>query len=545
MFNSTTVLGRTFSTVSSFSSSSESFYFWVDKSADFKNLEPGTVVAVKEGDDICFAVIEGIEENMDYSTPLEAFASHNFGDANYDNKTDRFVCQAVRAKILKWLSGSVRPVSGEKKVLLSTALGLKYAFGIPEKGVPVGFSSTPTGNTCGQASLVRLPDSYLFGVEAQGINIGGQTGYAKTNLALNVALLSLFNLDDFCVIGINVKGEDLLWLDKINPDLSNDDKNMWKSLGLTAISWLNFELFAPAGISLRRDGKEQSFLLSWKDIRYELNLLFSESKEDENARILVSHIAGMEDVESFDDALKILSDWQTLADNNGNVPGRHHAFTIRKVIKMLESLCSRKFINKTFKKPVFPDLLKVIKPKSFITFDLNDSLMTSTAQKIIFQKILFQVRELLENKILNEKTGVKRVLFFVDELSKYAYRSMSSESFLSGVKSGVKNIAERGRFAGLSLLGVEQYPSQIDDNILSNMSTQFLTRLKSKELSNEIYKYYPKEFVRSVSRLNKGIALLDHDTFPEPLFIRFPRSICATSAPDEKIKPKNVSFGIG
>ncbi len=543
MFERSAVLGKTFSTVSSFSSTVDEFFFWVDKDSKPEFLEPGVVVSIPIDSDICFAQVVGISENMDYSNPLEAFASHNFGNAKYESKTDRFVCQAVRCKILRWKSGAVKPVSGERTVYLASKDGFKFAFGFSD-GVPIGFSTTPTGNINFQSCLVTLPDQYLFGKEAQGINIGGQTGYAKTNLALNVALLSLKFLDDFCVIGVNVNGEDLLWLDKINPELSKEDLLLWKELGFSNLSWLNFVLFAPAGISLRSDGVETTFKLSWMDIKDELNLLFSESKDDENARFLLYHLASIPEVQSFSDAVNMLLEWEDAADRNKIVPGRHHPSTIKKVLKILKNLSSQPFINESFKKRAFPDLASVIKPKCFITFDLNDVLLSSNAQSIIFQKLLTEVRFLLENNLLFEKTRVKRVLIFVDELSKYAHRGLSTENFLSGVKYGVKNIAERGRFAGLSLLGVEQYPSQIDESVLQNMATRFFTRLKSKELSSELYKFYASDYVKAVSRLNKGIALLDHDTFPEAFFIRFPRSFCATSKPPEKRDVKKVVVGV-
>jgi len=544
MYDNSTPVGKTFSTTSSYSSTVDSFHFWVDKQTDFKKLEPGTVVAVNDGLDVCFAVVEGLQENMDYSNPLEAYASHNFGDANYESKTDRFVCQAVGAKILRWSSGTIKPVSGEQKVYLANSRGVKFAFSISDKGIPIGFSTTPAGTLNNQSCKIILPDNYLFGKEAQGVNIGGQTGYAKTNLALNIALLSLYNLDDLCIIGINVKGEDLLWLDKINPELTEFDKQLWKSLGITDLKWLNFKIFAPAGISLRKDGKEISFALSWEDVKYDLNLLFSESKEDENALFCVSHIASLPEVQSFTDALNLLAEWEDAANRGAKVPGNHHLFTIKKVIKHLRSLSRQSFINENFKKQTFPELLKHIKPKTFITFDLNDVLLSSHAQRIIFQKVLNKIKYYLESKELKDKTGVERVAVFIDELSKYAHRRMSSESFLAKVKLGIKNIAERGRFSGLSLLGVEQYPSQIDENIIENMATRFYTRLKASELSSELYKYYAKDYTRAISRLDKGIALLDHDTFPEPLFVRFPRTLCATNYAKPKNNPKNLLLGV-
>ncbi|MBR9678971.1 MAG: hypothetical protein GON13_01780 [Nanoarchaeota archaeon] len=544
MLDESVVLGRSFSTAQAHSSTVDSFSFWVDSNTDFKMLEPGTVIAVQEEDDVCFASVSEVRENMDYSSPLEAFASHNFGDACYESKTSRFVCQVVVAKILRWKSGAVKPVSGERVVHPADVDGVRFAFGIVD-GVPAGFSTTPAGRINNQSCLVRLPDQYLFGMEAQGINIGGQTGYAKTNLALNIALCALKEFDDLCVVGVNVKGEDLLWLDTLNPDLTSDDLILWKGFGFTGLDWLNFVLFAPAGISLRKDGFARDFKISWSDVKYDLNLIFSESRDDENARNLVSHLSSISFITSFEEAVVKLEEWVVLAENGDKVPGNHHLSTIQKVLRRLGSLSNKRFVNRNFRKSSFPDLLSIIKPKSFVVFDLNDALMTSTAQKIIFQKLLQQLKWGLESKNLQEKTGVKRVVVFVDELSKYAHRSLGSDSFLAGVKSGVKNIAERGRFAGLSLLGVEQYPSQIDDSILENMSTRFFTRLKSKELSNEIYKYYAKDFLKSVPRLDKGVALLDHDTFPESLFIKFPRTLCATSKPVKKKDVKNLVIGVG
>jgi DNA helicase HerA-like ATPase len=544
VFDEKTVLGKTFSTASAHSSGVGSFFFWLDSKADFSLLEPGTVVAVQDSDDLCFASVSEIKENMDYSSPLEAFASHNFGDARYESKTNRFICQVVHAKILRWRSGAVKPVSGERKVHLASLEGVKFAFGIG-RGVSAGFSTTPAGRLTKQSCLVKLPDEYLFGKEAQGINIGGQTGYAKTNLALNLALCALHDLDDVCVVGVNVKGEDLLWLDELNPELTSEDLSLWKGFGFDSLSWLNFVIFAPAGISLRKDGVPNDFKISWSDVKYDLNLLFSESREDENARNLVSHLASLSSITSFEDAILKLEDWMSLAEKARPVPGNHHLSTIQKVLRRLSNLSKKRFVNRNYRKSSFPDLLSVIKPKTFVTFDLNDALLTSTAQRVIFQKLLSILRESLESKALPEKTGVNRVVVFVDELSKYAHRSLGVESFLAGIKSGVRNIAERGRFAGLSLLGVEQYPSQIDDAVLENMSTRFFTRLKSKELSNEIYRYYAKDFLRSVPRLDKGVALLDHDTFPESLFVRFPRTLCATSKPKKKVDAKKLVIGVG
>lgn len=541
MFHKDKPIGKTYSTVSE-SSTVDELNFWADKNVNPKFLEPGTIVAIPVNSDVCFAIIQSVKENMDYNHALEAYASHNFGDSTHETRTERFSCVTVKAKILNWASGEVKPVSGERTVYLADSNGVKYAFGVPIKGVPVGLFTTPAGKLTTQSTIIRLPDEYLFGKEAQGINIGGQTGYAKTNLALNICLTSLHELDDLCVVGINVKGEDLLWLDKINPELTSDDWELWKLLGVTDLNWLNFELFAPAGTSLRNDGFAKSFKISWEDVKYELNLLFSESKEDENARNLVTHLAAL-NINSFEKALEKLYEWEELADRGGRVPGGHHSATIKKVIRKLKSLMNKNFINPNWQKKSFPNLIEIIKPKSFITFDLNDALISSSAQKIIFQKIITQLKLLLEDNTLQEKTGVRRVLVFVDELSKYAHKSLSSGSFLVGIKSGLKNIAERGRFAGLSLLGVEQYPSHIDDSILENMSTRLFTRLKSKELSNEVYKYYAKDFLKAVTRLNKGVALLDHDTFPEPLFIKFPRTLVANTN-DNKVNIKDIPFGV-
>ncbi len=166
MFDREKILGKTFSTAQAHSSTVESFYFWVDSSAEALMLEPGVIVAVADGNDVCFASVGEIRENMDYNSALEAFASHNFGDASYESKTNRFVCKVVTANILRWVSGAVKPVSGEKSVYSASPEGVRFAFGI-NGGVPVGFSTTPAGRFNDQSCVIKLPDEYLFGKEAQ------------------------------------------------------------------------------------------------------------------------------------------------------------------------------------------------------------------------------------------------------------------------------------------------------------------------------------------------------------------------------------------
>ena len=119
----------------------------------------------------------------------------------------------------------------------------------------------------------------------------------------------------------------------------------------------------------------------------------------------------------------------------------------------------------------------------------------------------------------NFETFPSRVAIFVDELNKFA---PSTKSAYSPIKNFLIEIAARGRSIGLSLIGAEQFASQIDEEILGNCSTYLIGKTDNVELSNKFYKKLSEGLQKRVENLKAGQLVLVHEAIRVPIFIRYP-----------------------
>jgi DNA helicase HerA-like ATPase len=96
--------------------------------------------------------------------------------------------------------------------------------------------------------VVYINYHFLDGTEGAHVSISGMSGVAtKTSYALFL-LYSIFNkVQDQRIRGLifNVKGKDLLWLDKKNKNLSSEDEKALKKLGLKAEPFKEVKFYVP------------------------------------------------------------------------------------------------------------------------------------------------------------------------------------------------------------------------------------------------------------------------------------------------------------
>jgi Predicted ATPase len=141
---------------------------------------------------------------------------------------------------------------------------------------------------------------------------------------------------------------------------------------------------------------------------------------------------------------------------------------------------------------------------------------------MVFFSILSDLSSILESKKQGDpdlRTFPSRVAIFVDELNKFA---PSTRGAYSPIKNFLIEIAARGRSIGLSLIGAEQFASQIDEEILGNCSTYLIGKTDNVELSNKFYKKLPEGLQKRVENLRAGQLVLIHEAIKVPIFIRYP-----------------------
>jgi len=111
---------------------------------------------------------------------------------------------------------------------------------------------------------------------------------------------------------------------------------------------------------------------------------------------------------------------------------------------------------------------------------------------------------------------INRVLVVADELNKYA-----PSGAISPMKEQIIDIVARGRDLQLTLIGAQQFASQVDEQVYGNSETKVVGYSDESELTNPIYKYLG-DLRDQVPNLKKGQLILRHPVYPSPLIFWFP-----------------------
>jgi len=148
--------------------------------------------------------------------------------------------------------------------------------------------------------------------------------------------------------------------------------------------------------------------------------------------------------------------------------------------------------------------------------------LTDEEQKLVFGDVLRTVYELKaedpENRV-TRKPIPEKVIFFVDELNKYA----PSGSIGSPVLQQVLDIAERGRSLGVVLFSAQQFLSAVHPRVTGNCATKILGRTGSSEISTPDYRFLDDDLKMNLTRLGKGELIVMHAVYRQPVKIIFPR----------------------
>jgi len=121
----------------------------------------------------------------------------------------------------------------------------------------------------------------------------------------------------------------------------------------------------------------------------------------------------------------------------------------------------------------------------------------------------------------NNETIPEKIIFFVDELNKYA----PSRDRTSPLTDLVLEIAERGRSLGVILISAQQFMSAVHPRVTGNCATKVIGRSGSAEIMQPDYRFLDNEIKSNITRLSKGELLLSHAVYRQPIKIIFPRPV--------------------
>lgn len=399
---------------------------------------------------------------------------------------------------------------------------------------------------------------FLDGSRGAHMNISGISGVAtKTSYALFV-LYALFHspaLGAFRpntkAIVFNVKGEDLMWLDRPNGRLTQAARDDYEKLGLPVGPFESVGLWAPVRQGTRGhavpsvEGRTEGVTAYYWTIkefvreRY-LRFLFAEA-EDERSQIadLVARIEHYLDRECVDDPdnpatvvhrgtavvdfeslCSLISD--QLEDEHSRWRGRLADSTVAAFQRRLDAARFRVGHLIWGREAENPEAHRIDFEANQVTVvDIHD--LHDRAKRFVTGVIL---KRLFEHK---ERIGRREPLHFLvlDELNRYAPREGRSP-----IKEVLLDVAERGRSLGMILIGAEQTASEVEGRIIANAAFRVVGRLDTAEAMRNEYGFLPAVTRQRAGILKPGSMILQQPHIPIPIQLRFPFPCWATRSED-------------
>ena len=568
------------------------FAIWVTEEA--RSLDTGHIVVAFSEE----AAVIGVLDEARRFSDLKSFLDDYF-DRMGEEEPASTVHASARPEILVYTVSvlatkhlrddvdSQRPPVGGP-VWFATEAALDYALGVNEfSGVPIpvlmhtngntkrGDDGEPlrdeAGNVRFQQSPIYLDSDYLLGPEAGHANWTGQSGLAtKTSHALFLTAAAFQTMrrapqpKSVAALMFNVKGADLLWLDKpVEPPvgmdeeyaaaevrgLSAEDVEAYAALGLDPVPFDRLRIFAPftpgslpsgetvslsqsnaAGVLDSQRSRESEATGVVFPIAWELGRLlamphrvFEYGDLDDKMFGFIAELRAMQvaTVKQFEAKIDEILAWFNAPENA--VAARdgwegHNKMTILKARNRIQGLVA-KFGGLLAEGSVAQGSVPLVDgpftDQEVRVVDIAGC--NSNVQEVLVSSVVTSLWRLAEQK----KLGVDKVIVFVDELNKYA--PGGSESAL---RDTLVDIAARGRHLNVVLFGAQQFRSKVDDEILGNCGTSLYGRVGDEEIVNSAYRSLTEGTKQELLGLKKGRLLVRHAHFRTPLFGRFPRRAC-------------------
>jgi hypothetical protein len=464
----------------------------------------------------------------------------------------------------------VRVVSGEE---YATALFMDKM----ERKFPLGLSLS-------RKEVVYGNLDFLNGRKGAHVNISGVSGIATKTTYTTFLLHSLFHCGHLHdpknthAIIFNVKGEDLLFLDKRNKDLTTDDFAAYEHMGLPAEPFDSVQFYVPpaesrSGPLMPQVGSRQAHEVSpyfWTIRSFCRDRLFRYVFADvgEDASLLSSLVYQVE---------RRLSDAAEEADKKGPGPG---VFLL--LGKKGKGEKGQQEDGEEIEEPQeirdFPMLVKAIEviagatsqaagtvsafmrrlygaeeKISYLIRDPGDAdptkHMINWRQKqvtVISLTSLYEIgKSFVVGSVLQqiqqekEATGSAEPLCFivVDELNRYAPREGWSP-----IRDRLLEIAERGRSSGTILIGAQQTASEVERRIVANPAFRIVGRLDAAEAERAEYGFLPPTLRQRATILTSGRMIVSQPDIPTPVPVCFPLPAWATRAEEQELPPPNLKL---
>jgi hypothetical protein len=358
----------------------------------------------------------------------------------------------------------------------------------------------------------------------------------------------------------NVKGDDLVWIDKqptAGYELSDEDTRMYEALGIPARPFDDVSVYAPSlpGGSISQSNRDDASLLRWnlEDVWKYLDYILPYYGDDEKVATFMaefaeyhlytqssgSRISSFAALERWFDS-KITSVGKE--DAGGNVQGpivwrSHHVATMIRIKRMLMGIVSRSGGLVSREEGDSSDI-PVDKWVHGRVVVVDIAGLHGDIQGLVIGRTLQRLLDQAENGDL----GVDHLVVFADELNAFA---PSSGTEMAKVRKILQRVSTQGRYAGISLWGACQKMSKVDELVRDNAATRAVGITAEGELSSGVYGHLASGLVERLATLPKGSMALWHYSYRGALVVKFPRPAWRTGKAKSGYKRKVATDTLG
>ena len=405
---------------------------------------------------------------------------------------------------------------------------------------------------------------FLDGTNGAHVNISGISGVATKTSYATFLLHALFEggalgeraANSKAVI-FNVKGEDLLFLDKPNSKLDDVERAKYAQLDLPATPFRSVGFFAPVrsgdqpmpetgsrieGVTgffwTLRDFCERGYLrYLFADADSELSQLsyVVDAVEAELRKVAKASPPGSNIVidgavvPTFEELLEVI---ELHTDPDEELGGRRWAGgsgnsaasigTIRAFMRRLRG--ASRHVGNLIRGDEFAEIdpadHRIDTARNQVTV-IDIHRLHDRAQRFVVGVVLSEQMEERESRRGSDRPPPLFVV--VDELNKYAPRDGRSP-----IKELLLDIAERGRSLGVILIGAQQTASEVEPRVVGQAAFRVVGRLDAAEAGRSEYRFLSAAARERARLLKPGTMIVSQPELPVPLLIQFPRPAWAT-----------------
>lgn len=557
-------------------STPEHFHFWVERNRLVESNQFVRTESTVEGQVVRFVgVIDEVRRSSRKRDILEEYDVGD-GDALFEPPFKPDGVTYARASILRTEPEIFTPALEQSIVRLGGEEEARIAYGFDDmknRALPVGLLCNGARGFAGPA-LIDL--AYLLGERGGHLNVNGMAGVAaKSSFLLTVIKLLLHAAqqaqtrlgarqaseggahvaaDPFYIVPIvlNVKGEDLMWINKRNLEFEADQQRNeqdWDALGITAEPFVEAQFFCPPDPKSEGHAPSvagcdaQSYFWSPRDVFKAEAFRFLFSDDDTSSSVMMACVydivARMTDTkgnlrEGMPKTWDALLEW--LRKKPEDEADRMHATgTWRAIYRRLFDILSEG-------RGIFPPdaqdgcPLNVTRTQTSPPQVVDIHSLPASLQRFVVAMI---VKQAVEARTGRGATSHLRYIIVLDELNRFAPRGGTDP-----ITHLLERVATEMRSQGVILFGAQQMASQVSTKIIEMSSIRVLGRTGPAELQDKVWQSLDKPTRQQATVLGIEQKLVMQPTFRKPMLVRVPHPAWAMKyehiAARQHGKPRDV-----